>query len=154
MSLLLDILPMVFSLVMGAWVETNKQNRANAQASNEMMIAAMAAKEDTLASARKYQTPHTSWTRKFIVITVFSALFIFPMALTVMNWVTPSTPEICIFVPQELKDGGLLSFLWNSGATLQYVPLCGFVLMPIHILMAQIIAGFYFGQAGAKTKLV
>ena len=154
MSILLDILPMVFSLIMGAYTEIKKQQAANQQSQTDALIRALTAKEKTLQSARKYETPHTSWTRKFIVVTVFASLFIFPMVLTLLNWVSPSIDEICILVPRELQSGGILSFIWNEGAKVEYVPLCGFILMPIHIMMAQIIAGFYFGQAGAKMKLV
>lgn len=157
MAVLIDILPMVFSLIVGAWTELKKQTIANQQATVDALVKTLAARERTLQSARKYETPHTSKSRKFILQTVFSSLFLFPMLLTFINVITQAYghPQVCFMVPRELESGsGLLSLLWEPGHKLEYIQLCGFVLMPIHIFMAQIIGGFYFGQAGAKMKLV
>jgi len=146
MTLLLEVLPMVFSLIMGAYTEHKKQNAEDLHYERLYAIKATEA-------ARKDQSKNASWSRKFIVQSVIGSLFLFPMLLTILNFFGnmygTDFHAVAIYVPEQLKYGGLLSWIWSKETTV-YVPIYGFVLMPIHILITQVITGFYFGASAMK----
>ena len=131
-------------MIMGAYTESKKQNAEDLH--QERLYALKAT-----AAARKENSPGTSWSRKFIVQSVIGSLFVFPMVLTLLNWWgsiyfgTEFSP-VAIYVPEEVVNGGLFSWIFSS-ETIEYVPIHGFVLMPIHIAMTQVIGGFYFGAS-------
>lgn len=151
----MDILPTIISLIMGMITTHWKQTQADL---HEERIYALKATE----LARKDQSKNTSYSRKFIVHSVIGSLFLFPMLLTLLNWIAPfihilfygempwiEYQPVAIYVPKEMIQGGLLSMLWNETTT-EYIPITGFVLMPIHILIAQIITGYYFGASAMR----
>lgn len=145
-SVIIEILPMVFSLIMGAVTTHWKQNAEDLH--NERMYA-----QGATEAARKDQTRGASWSRKFIVQSVIGSLFLFPMLLTILNyfgniWVS-DFHAVAIYVPEQLKYGGLLSWIWSK-ETVNYVPIYGFVLMPIHVLITQVLCGYYFGASAMK----
>lgn len=146
MGLILDFLPTIVGLIMGALTSHWKQKSQDLHA--ERMWALKATE-----SARNYQTKGSSWSRKFIVQSVIGSLFLFPMLLTVMNYVgamlSPQYLPIAVYVPRELVQGGLFSLLWNE-KSIEYLPIYGFVFMPIHFFMAQIIGGFYYGSSSPR----
>lgn len=135
---------MVFSLLMGAWTTHKKQEAEDLHLERIYALKATAV-------ARADQSSQAGWSRKFIVQSVIGSLFLFPMLLTVFNFVAhlKGVNPIAIYVPEEVMYGGLLSFLWSE-ETIKYIPIYGFVLMPIHILIAQIITGYYFGSSAMK----
>ncbi len=143
-SLIIEILPMVFSLIMGAATTHWKQTSEDLH--NERMHAIKATE-----AARKDKSKGTSWSRKFIVQSVIGSLFIFPMCLTILNYIGNiyGIPPIAIYIPQEIMYGGLFSLLWSKD-TIQYIPIYGFVLMPIHIMMTQLLGGYYFGASAMR----
>ena len=143
-TILLDIIPMVFSLLMGAYTTHKKQEAEDLHLERIYALKATAA-------ARGDKSPGSSWSRKFIVQSVIGSLFLFPMLLTVFNFFAHlhGVDPIAIYVPKEVMYGGFLSFLWSE-KTIEYIPIYGFVLMPIHILIAQIITGYYFGSSAMK----
>jgi len=140
------MLPMIFSLIMGAMTTHWKQ--ASEDLHNERMYALHATE-----MARSDQSSGASMSRKFIVQSVIGSLFIFPMALTVLNFYGSAYIEgfekVAIYIPEQLKYGGLLSLIWNK-ETIEYVAVYGFVLMPIHVLMTQVIVGYYFGSSAMR----
>jgi hypothetical protein len=146
MSILIEILPLVFSLFLGAFTTYKKQEAEDLH--KERMYALKATE-----AARSDQNRSASWSRKFIVQSVIGSLFLFPMFLTVLNFYgnayIPDFAAVAIYIPEELKYGGLLSFIWSK-ETIEYVPVYGFVLMPIHVLMTQTIVGYYFGASAMK----
>lgn len=146
MGVLLDILPMIFSLIMGAVTTHWKQNAEDLH--KERLYALKAT--DT---ARTDQSKGASWSRKFIVQSVIGSLFLFPMLLTVLNYLgnvfVLDFHAVAIYVPEKVMYGGLLSWVWNKEVT-EYIPIYGFVLMPIHVLITQTITGFYFGCSAMK----
>lgn len=167
-ALLLDILPALLGMVMGAWIEYQKQKMADAQRQHEMYISALSAREESLKNARSYNSPDTSWSRKFIVQSVMGSLFLFPMLLTLLNWAGKlmhtyvynargvcwkEFEPVAIYIPQEIVKEGFLTFFYADQTT-QYIAITGFVLLPIHISMALLIGGFYFGQAGMRRAMV
>lgn len=166
MTILFDILPLICSLVMGVITELWKQKMAYTHLNRQAEIASMRHLERSVQAARKYETPHTSKVRKLLVI-VITLPFVFPMLLEVANWgmqlyyyaMMPHTPwmpglnRACIYVPETVMSGGLLSFLWNE-ERVEYAEVCGFVMFPIYVYAFQVILGFYFGQAGAKMRSV
>lgn len=137
---------MVFSLIMGAYTTHKKQEAEDLH--NERIYALKATE-----SARKDQSKGSSWSRKFIVQSVIGSLFLFPMALTVLNFYGNAFIDdfsaVAIYIPEQLKYGGVLSVIWNKEVT-EYVPIYGFVLLPIHILMTQVIVGYYFGASAMR----
>jgi len=145
-SLIIDILPMIFSLFMGAATTHWKQNAEDLHA--ERMYAL---KSTEMASQRN--SKGDSWSRRFIVQCVIGSLFLFPMLLTAGNFLgsvfVQDFSAVAIYIPEQLKYGGLLSWIWSKEVT-EYVPVYGFVLMPIHVLMTQVIVGFYFGAASTR----
>ena len=154
-SLLLEVLPLIASYVMSAIATHYKQSQQDLH--DERMYALKATE-----IARKDTSRATSLSRKFIVHSVIGSLFLFPMLLTLLNWVAPFIhvlmfgdmpwivfDPVAIYVPKEIMHGGLLSMLWNEEVT-EYIPITGFVLMPIHIALAQIICGFYFGSVAMR----
>ena len=146
MSILIEILPLIFSLFMGAFTTYKKQQAEDLH--KERMYALKATE---LAHADKSRS--ASWSRKFIVQSVIGSLFLFPMLLTVLNFYGNGYIEgfasVAIYIPEQLKYGGLLSFIWTK-ETIEYVPVYGFVLMPIHVLMTQTIVGYYFGASAMR----
>lgn len=166
MTVLLDILPLIVSLFVGIITELFKQKMAYTHLNRQAEIAIMAGTEKSIEAARKYETPHTSKVRKLLVI-VITLPFLFPIVLEIANWVmqaywihmmphTPWMPGIdraCVFIPERIMHGGLLSWVWSKEQT-EYVELCGFVMFPIYVYAFQVILGFYFGQAGAKVRTV
>jgi len=140
-SLIVDILPMIVSLFMGALTTHWKQN---AEDLHFERIYALKATE----MAHRRNSKGDDWSRKFIVQSVIGSLFIFPMLLTILNYLgnvfVPDFAAVAIYIPEQLKYGGLLSLLWTK-ETINYIPIYGFVLLPIHVLIAQTITGFYFG---------
>lgn len=154
-AVFMDVLPMVVSLVMGVITTHWKQTQKDL---HEERLYALKATE----AARSDQSRPTSASRKFIVHSVIGSLFLFPMLLTILNWLGPffhalifgdmpwiHWQPIMIYVPKDLETGGLLSLIWSK-KELEYMPLTGFVLMPIHVILAQIIVGFYFGSSAMK----
>ena len=144
MSLLIEILPLIFSYLIAAYTENKRQESDYLHAERMHSLKAT-------ENARKDQSKGSSWSRKFIVQSVIGSLFLFPMLLTLINVYMHAKgyAPVAIYVPEELKYGGLLSFIWSK-ETIEYVPIYGFVLMPIHILMTQIICGFYFGSSSMR----
>jgi hypothetical protein len=110
-------------------------------------------RQGTVEAAYKYQSKGSSWSRKFIVQSVIGSLFLFPMLLTVLNFtgalLSPEFVSVVMYVPRELAHGGLFTLLWED-KTVEYIPIRGFVFMPIHSFMAQIIVGFYFGSSSPR----
>ena len=146
MSILFDIIPLAVSLLMGVLTTHWKQK---AQDLHDERMHNMKSTQ----AAREYQTPTTSKSRKFIVQSVIGSLFLFPMLVTLLNFmgailVDNFTP-IIMNVPKEIAHGGLFSLLWNS-ETVEYIQLQGFVLMPIHLMIALSLTGFYFGASAMR----
>ena len=135
---------MIFGLVMGAITTHWKQSAEDLH--NERMYAIK-----SVSAARADQSKGSSWSRKFIVQSVIGSLFLFPMLLTILNYVGNlyGIDAVAIYIPQELKYGGLFSMLW-SNETIKYIPIYGFVLLPIHILITQVICGYYFGSSSMR----
>lgn len=146
MSMLLEMLPLVSSILMGA---ATTYLRQSAEDLHKERLYALKATEN----ARNDQSASTSWSRKFIVQSVIGSLFLFPMLLTGMNWCGGAFIDgfqpVAIYIPEQLKYGGILSFIWSK-ETVEYVAVYGFVLMPIHVMMAQTIGGFYFGSSAMR----
>jgi len=143
-TILLDILPMVFSLIMGAYTTHKKQEAEDLHLERIYALKATAA-------ARADKSRGASYSRKFIVQSVIGSLFLFPMILTILNFFGHlyGVDPVAIYVPKEVMYGGLLSLIFTAEAV-EYIPIHGFVLMPIHILIAQIITGYYFGASAMK----
>jgi len=147
MGILIEILPLVFSYIIGAYTKhtKNKADQLHAERMHNL-------KSVNLAHTLKGEG--SSWSRKFIVQSVIGSLFLFPMLLTVLNFYGTAYIEgfspVAIYIPEQLKYGGILSFIWTK-ETIEYVPVYGFVLMPIHILMTQCICGFYFGNSNMRS---
>lgn len=166
MTVLFDIIPLIASLVVGILTELFKQKMAYNHANRQAEIAILKATQASVVAARKYETPHTSKVRKALVI-IIAIPFLFPVLLEVANWVmkiwwlqimphTPWMPGIdkaCIYIPERIIQGGLLSWIWSEDKV-QYAEVCGFVMFPIYIYSWQVVVGFYFGQAGAKVRVV
>lgn len=146
MSLLIEILPLIFSLFMGAYTTHKKQEAEDLH--NERIYALKATK-----AARSDRSRGASWSRKFIVQSVIGSLFLFPMFLTVLNFYGSAYIEgfeaVAIYIPEEMKTGGLLSLIWSKTEII-YAPIYGFLLTPTHYLMTQVICGFYFGCSAMK----
>ena len=144
MGILFDIIPLLFSLGVGAYTTFAKHK---AQDVYEIRMAELNAAE----SARTYETKHSSKSRKFIVHSMIGMVCLFPMLLTIMNWIGSfyNLPLIAIHVPQEINTGGLFSLLWSE-ETVKYDPIYGFTMTPMHFYMAQTVVGFYFGAAYSR----
>lgn len=161
-TILIEILPAIVGIFMGAYGQFLKDRAADQAMQTELFIRALAAKESSIENARRMDTPHTSWARKFIAISVIGVLCWFPMLLSLLNWggqmmydmgtlpwLHGTYTPIEIYIPQEIVKGGLLTWFYKDETT-EYIALSGFVLLPIHVLLAQLIGGFYFGQGGMK----
>lgn len=142
MSVIMDVLPLVVSIIMGAWTTYKKQEAQDLHAERLYAI-------DSTKAARQDQHRDTSFSRKFIVQSVIGSLFLFPMLLTFLNWLGRiwSWEQVAIYVPKELVYKGLFTWIWSVQGQIEYIPIYGFVLMPIHILLAQVICGYYFGAS-------
>lgn len=166
MSVLFDILPLIGSLIFGAIVELFKQKMAYNHQNRQAELAVMGAVENSIQNARKYETPHTSKIRKFLVF-IIALPFLFPLILEFLNYglqlywlhMMPHTPwmpgidRACIYIPETVMHGGLLSWIWSE-QKIEYAEVCGFVMFPIYVYAFQVVLGFYFGQAGAKMRVV
>lgn len=162
MAVLFDVLPLIASIITGIIVELIKQKMQFNYQNRQAEIRMMSETEKSLEAARSYETPHTSKVRKFLVI-IITMPFLFPMLLEIYNWVhqlywlnliphTPWMPGIdkaCIYVPERVSTGGLISWIWENEKVI-YEEVCGFVMFPIYVYSFQVVVGFYFGQAGAK----
>lgn len=145
-TLILDILPMIFSIILGAYTTHKKQEAQDLHEERKYALGATKA-------ARKDQSSGASWSRKFIVQSVIGSLFLFPMGLTLLNYLAglEGIDPLAIYVPKEVMYGGFLSFLFSAETT-EYIPIYGFVLMPVHILIAQTITGYYFGASAMERR--
>ena len=146
MGILIEILPLIFSYIIGAFTAHSKTKADQLHA--ERMHALKATEQ-----AQQVKGKGASWSRKFIVQSVIGSLFLFPMLLTVLNFYGTAYIEgfspVAIYIPEQMKYGGVLSFIW-SNETITYVPVYGFLLTPTHYLMTQTIVGFYFGSSSMR----
>jgi hypothetical protein len=82
------------------------------------------------------------WARRFIVLTVFSYLFIFPYAVTF-------TGDQVHYVYLE-EGSGIFAWLFGMGDGTKVITMTGFVILPFQRLLASTVAGFYFGAGIVK----
>jgi hypothetical protein len=150
LSLIIDWLPALMSMIMGVVTTHWKQSQEDIH--RERLHALKATEE-----ARNYNLKADGANVTFIVQSAIGSLFLFPMLLTILNWIAPfinlvifhdrpwiAFEPIAIYIPEQLKTGGLFSMLYNK-EEIRYVQITGFVLLPIHYYMAQLIGGYFFG---------
>jgi hypothetical protein len=149
-AVFIEWLPAIVSIVMGIMSTHWKQTQEDL---HRERLHALKATED----ARRHNAQSDGGNVTFIVQSAIGSLFLFPMALTVLNWIAPfihlvmfndrpwiEFQPIAIYIPEQIKNGGLFSLLYNK-EEIKYVPITGFVLLPIHYYMAQLIGGYFFG---------
>lgn len=163
MSLLIDVLPSIVGLLVGAWIQITKQKMAMQQNREELYIRALAVKEESIKAARQFDSPHTSKVRKILVIGIVAPLCFFPMLIVLLNWVSgmvwafnglpwiAEANELCMAYPKEVTTGGLWSWFVGEKTEIDWITVCDFMFLPIYFYLAQLIGAFYLGQGAAKV---
>ena len=147
MALIMEILPMLVSIVMGAMTQLWRQKAKDLHEERMFLVASKKLEMKGYEQARKYTNKHTSFSRKFLVIAVASATFIYPMILTFINVFLET--DMCYHIPKEVMETGFWFFTSDTVQT-KYVELCGYVQLPIYWLASEVIIGFYFGASAMR----
>ena len=96
------------------------------------------------ASARDFAMSFSGgvWARRFIVVTVFAYLFVFPFVLALMG-----NPIFHL----SIGDGaGIFGWLFGIGEGVEVERMDGFTIFPFQTVLASMVAGFYFGASVSK----
>lgn len=116
----------------------------NSTARHQEKMQEMKLHQSGWAAAREFALAFSGgvWSRRFIVLVVFSYLFIFPFWSALvhlpLNFVYPG-------------DGaGILGWIFGIGEGMKSKTFEGFVVMPFQTTIASFIAGFYFGAGTVK----
>lgn len=107
----------------------------------DLKKAELEAQQTGWAAAREFAQSFSggTWARRFIVITVYSYLFLFPFYA-----VLKGIPVNYVFLE---KGAGLFAWLFGLGEGTQSQSFDGFTILPFQTSIASFIAGFYFGAS-------
>lgn len=157
MVYLIEMLPMLISILVGMFAEHSKQKSADAAQQTELLIMQLKASDDSADKAASRSVKGSSWSRKFIVQSVIGAMFLFPMLLTILNFFAPALglEQIAISIPKDIIEGrGIFDMLFGGGGekVIEYIKMYSFVITPTHIALAQTITGFYFGSSAMRRN--
>ncbi len=134
----LEAMTMIVSTLGGALMKMWSQSQQDKAEQQKQLIDRLGASEDSVNSARQYDTPNAQWIRRFLVVSfMVMAGFILTAPLLGFNTV----------VPVEITSGFKLLFLDFTNTATEYLTLEGMVTpewLP-HAIMA--VVGMYFGQS-------
>jgi len=111
---------------------------------NQIKLAKIQATESGWKSAREFALSFAggAMARRFIVLTVFSYLFIFPFIA--------SLKEIPINYLHIGEGAGILGWMFGLGEGVKTRTTEGFTILPFQTMIASYVAGFYFGAGTVK----
>lgn len=111
---------------------------------NQVRIAKIQAAESGWKSAREFALAFAggAMARRFIVLTVFSYLFIFPFVAAMKG--------IPINYLHIGEGAGVLGWLFGIGEGVKTKVTEGFTVLPFQTMIASYVAGFYFGAGVVK----
>jgi hypothetical protein len=138
-----EILTFAVSTGLGAWIKIQGKRLEMQREQHAQLLAAARVRQAGLAAVRQWVPPGGPWMRRLIVASVLFAVFLAPFVLAAFF------PETPVYYAYSETSRGFL-FLWNELDRMQFQPLEGYVILPIHTQMASAIAGFYFGAGVAK----
>jgi len=95
-------------------------------------------------SARAFATGFSGglWARRFIVLTVFAYLFVYPFVLALLN--------LPIYHLTIGDGAGIFGWMFGLGEGIQVEKMDGFTVFPFQTVLASMVAGFYFGAGVLK----
>lgn len=134
----LEVLTGLISLILGAVLKLWSQAQQDKAEQQKLLIERFRASEESVQTAREFNTPNAQWTRRFMVI---SFLGMAGFILTAPIWGFQTV------VPVEVTSGFKLLFLDFTNKATEYIALDGMVTpewLPHAIMSA---TGFYFGQS-------
>ncbi len=109
---------------------------------HRLMLERHVASEEAKVSARNYETPHSNWVRRFLVISFMTMAFVAMLAPFF------GLPTVVSIEQESISILGLFSF--GGGTILQAVE---GIIAPLWLGQAVMsIVGFYFGQSVASRK--
>ena len=86
----MEAITMLLSTVGGAVMKMWSQSQADKAEQQKQLLGRLAASEDSVEAARKYDTPNAQWIRRFLVISFMGmAMFILLAPLLGFNTVVP-----------------------------------------------------------------
>jgi uncharacterized membrane protein YfcA len=139
----IEMITMIISVVGGAVMKMWSQSQADKAEQQKALIQQFSASEDSVNSARNYQTPNAQWIRRFLVVS-FMGMAMFILIAPILNLPT--------VVPVEVTSGFKFLFLDFTTTVTEWVTLEGMVTpewLP-HAIMA--VVGMYFGQSMVSRK--
>jgi hypothetical protein len=137
----LEVISMLASTIMGAYMKMKAQDQADKADQHRMMLERGKATERSRNSARRYDNPSAAWTRRFIVICL--------MTFAGLILILPVMFNLPTNVLLEYTEGFKFLFFDFTTDIKKWVPLTGVVTpdwLPYAIMN---ILGFYFGSAAA-----
>ena len=139
----MEMITMIMSVVGGAVMKMWSQSQADKASQQEALIGRHAASEDSVNSARAYDTPNAQWIRRFLVIS-FMGMAGFILLAPVLGYPT--------VVPIDVTSGFSFLFFDFKNTVTQWITLEGMV-TPVwlpHAIMS--VVGMYFGQSIVSRK--
>jgi len=111
---------------------------------NQVRIAKIQSEQKALSAAREFALAFSGgvWARRFMVLTVFSYLFVFPF------WA--ALKEIKINYLYVGEGAGIMGWIFGIGEGIKTATMEGFTIMPFQPIIASYMAGFYFGASTVK----
>lgn len=140
----MEVISMIFSTIMGAWMKMKAQDQADKAEQQKMLLEMNKAQEASIAHARKYDNPSAAWTRRFIVICLMVFAGIILIAPILFGHGTN--------VLTETTHGWKFLFLDSLWTEMEWKELAGVVTpdwLPYAIMN---ILGFYFGTSAASRR--
>ena len=140
----MEVISMLASTMLGAYMKMKAQEQADKADQHRMMLENIKASERSRSAARKMDTPSVSWTRRFIVI----CLMTFAGLILIMPVIFALPTNVLL----EYTEGFSFLFFDFTTEVKKWIPLHGVVTpdwLPYAIMN---ILGFYFGTAAAQRR--
>ena len=137
------MITMILSVLGGAVMKMWSQAQSDKADQQKQLMSRFSASEDSVNSARAYDTPNAQWIRRFLVIS-FMGMAMFILIAPILGYNT--------VVPVEVTTGFKILFFDFSDTVTKWVTLEGVVTpewLP-HAIMA--VVGMYFGQSIVSRK--
>ena len=139
----IEAITMILSVLGGAVMKMWSQAQSDKADQQKQLMSRFSASEDSVNSARAYDTPNAQWIRRFLVIS-FMGMAMFILIAPILGYNT--------VVPVEVTTGFKILFFDFSDTVTKWVTLEGVVTpewLP-HAIMA--VVGMYFGQSIVSRK--
>jgi len=139
----IEAITMLISVIGGAVMKMWSQSQADKADQQKMLMSQFSANQESVDSARAYQTPNAQWIRRFLVI-CFMSMAMFILLAPVLGFPT--------VVPVDVTTGFKILFFDFTNVITEWRSLEGMV-TPVwlpHAIMA--VVGMYFGQSIAARR--